>query len=170
MRDREPILVGVITKIRGLKGQLRVFPLTDLPEQLVHLKTVMVLKVDSWTEYPVEGVTLQGRFAFFKLAGIDTAEAAEALAGRELYIEAGQRIRLPKNHYYLDEIADFEVLSLSDEEVGRLVEVKHFPASDMLIIDRGGKEVMIPFVKELVLEVNLKSRRIVVADMPSLWE
>lgn len=164
------ILIGKITKIRGLKGQLKVYPLTDFPEQFSHLDSVLIRFGDSWESFTVSEVMFHGRNIFLKFEGIDNHEKANELVGTEIYMERQRRMVLPQDSFYFEEIEGFQVISTAGERVGVLVDIHHFPASDVLVIDRDGEEALIPFVKPLVPEIDLEGRTIKVADMPSLWE
>ena len=170
MTPENLVLIGEITKIRGLKGQLKVFPLTDYPEQFNHLNEVILFRKGKGDKMELEDSKFQGRFAFLKFEGIDTPEAAQELVGSEIYIERAHRCDLPEDHYYFDQIEGFEVVSAAGDRIGSLVDIYHFPASDVLSVDAEGVEVMIPFVKALVPEIIFDKKRIIVVDMPSLWQ
>lgn len=167
--DRELILIGKIVKTRGIRGQVKVYPLTDFLEQFAHLEAVKIRIGDSLEEYSITGIMFQRNSPIIKFQGIDNPDDAEALIGGEIYVERSQRSELPEDSFYFDQLEGGKVISTAGEEVGILVDIYHLPASDVLVIDRNGAEALIPFVKALVPEIDLKKRIIKVIDMPSLW-
>jgi len=167
--DRELILIGKIVKVRGIRGQVKVYPLTDFLEQFANLKSVTIRIGDSMEDYSVTGIMFQRKLPILKFQGIDNPDDARTLIGGEIYFKRSQRIELPEDNFYFDQLEGFKVVSTAGEEVGILVDIYHLPASDVLVIDRDGAEALIPFVKALVPEMNLEERIIKVVDMPSLW-
>jgi len=163
------VLIGKITKVRGLKGQMKVYPLTDFPEQFAELDGVYVDSGDSWKAYQISKASFSGNQIFLNFKGVDTPEEAGALVGSEIYMEDELRMELPQDNFYFDEIEGFKVISAAGEEIGVLVDVYHFPASDTLAVDRKGREVLIPFVKALVPEIDFESGIIKIIDLPTLW-
>jgi len=164
------ILIGQLTKTRGLKGELKVYSLTDFPDQFFELNTVYLKKDGSIIPHQIIDAISHGTNIFLKFEGYTDLEASQMLIGSEIYIPRNQRMELPSDSYYFDEIEGFEVESSSGEFIGRLVDINHYPASDVLVIDNNGKLTEIPFVRELIPEVDSKNRKITVIDMPSLWE
>lgn len=164
------ILIGKFVRVRGIRGQLKVLPLTDFPEQFNSLDRIYVSSAKGSELVNVKSVQFIKNLPCLFLKGVESIEQAELFIGREIYIEPEQRIALPEGSYRFEEIDGFKVVSSSGELVGVLKDVMHLPASDVLVIDRKGKEVLIPFVGSLVPLVDKENRLIKVADMPSLWE
>jgi len=168
--SRNLILIGKFVRTRGIRGQLKVLPLTDFPEQFQLLDRIYVSSDKGSEPVKINSVQFIKNLPCLFLTGIDSIEQAEIFIGREIYIEPDQRIVLPEGSYRFEEIDGFEVVSSAGEPVGILKDVMHLPASDVLVIDRKGKEVLIPFVEKLVPLIDKENRLIEVADMPSLWE
>jgi 16S rRNA processing protein RimM len=162
-------LIGKIVKTRGLKGELKVQSLTDFPHQFADLEYILLRKGKFKKSLKIQQVKFQGNFIYLNLSGINSQEQALIFVGCDIYIENMQMIALPPDYFRFEQIKDFQIVSLSGENIGTLQDIEHFPASDMLVIDGNGKEILIPFVKELVPEVNLADKVIKIVDMPSLW-
>ena len=164
------ILIGKIVRTRGIKGQLKVLPLTDFPEQFNALDRVYILSDSGNEQKIIKSVQFIKNIPHLYLEGVFTIEQAEPFIGREIFIDKGQLIALPEGSFSFEEIEGCEVISEAGETVGVLKDVLHLPASDVLVIDRKGIEILIPFVKELIPVVDTENRRIEVVNMPSLWE
>ena len=164
------ILIGKIVKTHGIKGQVKVYPLTDFIDRFEDLDNILLKSGAEYREYTIAGCAFVRDMPLLKLENVDTVEMAEALIGNEIYIPLSARGELPEDTYYFDDIEGFTVVSTTGAKVGTLTDIMHLPASDCLVIDRSGKEVLIPFVPELALEVDLENSTITVVDMPSLWE
>jgi 16S rRNA processing protein RimM len=164
------IKIGKIVRTWGLKGQVKVYPLTDCLEQFTQLDYVTISINGSFNRYALRKAVIHKGTPLLKLEGIDTPEKASVLVGGEIYIEREQRSKLPPDNFFLDQISGSKVVSVSGTDVGVLKDILHLTSSDVLVIDRQGKEVLIPFVKSLVPSVDANRRTIKVVDMPSLWE
>lgn len=168
--DMELLHIGTIVRTRGLAGQVKVLPLTDLLEQFTGMEQVYLRLGDKLETRTISAVQFIRQIPYIKFAGIDSVEAAETLRGGEILIPRSQRIKLPRDAFYFDEISNFTVKSTEGEIIGALKDVEHLPASDLLIVERQGREILIPFVKQWVTKVDRKNRTIVIVHEPSLWD
>lgn len=164
------ILVGRIVKTRGVRGQLKVLPLTDFPERFETLDSLYLDMKGSMERYAILKVGFLRNILFLNLEGCETVEQAAKLVGSEVYIKRSQREEPPEDVFYFDDIEGYRVVSTEGEEIGILKDVYHLPSSDCLVIEHNGEERLIPFVKELALKVDTDSGVITVVNMPSLWE
>ncbi len=163
------ILIGEIVKTRGLKGELKVRPLTDVIGQFESSDRLYLAVDKSMTPFDVVSAGIYKNSVYLSLQGIDSIEDAEKLIGCDIYITPEQRIPLSDDIYYFDSLQGSEVVSETGESIGKLTDVYHLPASDILVIDREGAETLIPFVEALVTKIDPERKIITVIDMPSLW-
>ena len=165
----EMICIGEVTKIRGLKGEVKVYLWTDIPEQFSAQKSLTLRKTDFERNLKVAGIEYHPRFLFLKFKDVNSAEEASELVGAEIVIPKSKRMELPDDFYYFDMLEGFSVVSERGESIGILRDISHYPASDALVVSMGDTEIEIPFVKELVPKVDVESKVITIIDMPSLW-
>ena len=92
--------------------------------------------------------------------GYETREAAETLRG-PLYIEAAQARTLDDDEYWEHDLVGCSAWIMSEVEVGTIARVISGPAQDLLALDTPSEERLVPLVKEIVLEVDLERRRII---------
>jgi len=165
------INIGLIVRSRGLDGQVKILPQTDLIEQFSRLKQVYVRSGEEIELLTIASVQFIRQTPYIRFNGVDTVEAAERLRGAEILIHRSQRKSLPPEAYYLDEIQNFLVVSTTGEALGSLKDIEHLPASDLLVVEvRSGGEILIPFVEQWVLEIDHRNKTIVIAHEPSLWD
>jgi 16S rRNA processing protein RimM len=95
---------------------------------------------------------------------VDTRTVAELQRGRYLEISDEEVHQLPPGTWYHHELVGLEVATAGGHELGRLVQVLERPANDVWVAERDGVEQLIPAIQDAVLEVDLGSGRVVVAD------
>jgi len=146
------IAVGRIAAPHGVKGQVRVEPLTDFPERFARLNEVS-LELPTGERRPavVERSSGAGVRLLLKLKGVDDREAAQALRGAYILIPRTQAIELPAGHYFIDDIVGLEVVTVNGESLGTVQEVLHTGANDVYVTDRA----MIPATRQVVRKVDL---------------
>jgi len=168
----EWITIGVVTAPQGVRGVVRVLPLTDFPDRLLNLKRVFLLLGESRTERRVERASPHSRGLFLlKLEGIGDRNAAEALRGAEIQLPRGEAAPLPEGAFYVFDLVGCEVQLLSGERVGELVDVLTTAANDVYVVRRDeGGEVLIPAVRHVVKAIDIDAGKIVVDPIPGMLE
>jgi 16S rRNA processing protein RimM len=144
--------VGRIIAPHGVKGQVRVEPLTDFPERFAHLNEVW-LDLPSGERRPaaVESSSANAVRLWLKLKGVDNRDAAQAVRGAYILIPRTQAVELPEGHYFIDDIVGLEVVTVNGESLGTVREVLHTGANDVYVTDRA----MIPATRQVVRHVDL---------------
>lgn len=175
MPARTQLRVGRLARAHGLKGAIKVELFTDDPGRRFVPGARFALQVPTsskWHGKSIELVELRvyngSPVAFF--AGVTDRTEAESLVKAVLWVEQDPT-ELPSepDAWYVHQLAGLEVWR-DGARIGRVVRVDPLPAQDMLIVDVGGTEVMVPFVKAIVPEVDLRAGRIVVTPPAGLFE
>ena len=130
--------IGKIINTHGVRGELKLEPWADSPEQLKKLKTLCL--GDRTLE--VEQCRVHGRFLILKLRGIDTVEAAMALKTRVVSAPR-EELPLPEGSFFIQDMLGLPVLTEAGEEVGILEDVLDYPAGRVFLV-RGKEEHLIP--------------------------
>ena len=154
------ITVGRILGPWGLQGDLKVEPLTDIPQRFA---PGSVLYLDGRAARVVRSGGYKGHLRV-KLDLVGNRAQAEALRGKELTVPRDKAGPLPEGSYYYFQIIDIAVWTDDGEYLGRVKEVLSTAGSnDVYVVrDEGIKEVLVPALKDLVLEVDLDQSRMVV--------
>jgi 16S rRNA processing protein RimM len=169
LRSTEPrfLAVGRVLRPHGVRGELRVEILTGYPERLP-LHAVLYVGEEG-RPYPVERLRLQRDAALIKLAGCDDRNQAEALRGQLLQIPLEQAVPLEEGEYYHFQLIGVEVFTGAGECLGRVVEVLDTGANDVYVVRGGRGEVLLPAIEDVVRELDLDARRMVVTPLPGLF-
>lgn len=167
--NREMISVGEICGTRGLHGELKVLPLTDFPERFKGMEEIWVECGPRSGLYKIESYRAYKQLLLFKLAGINTVEEAAGLVKGLLKIDEGEVFPLPDDTHYVFQLLGLEVDDLERGYLGKLTEVLQTGANDVYVIkgERYG-EVLIPAIKDVVLDIDLATSRMKVKLLPGL--
>ena len=98
----QKIVIGKISKPKGIKGEIKVIPLTDSFERFKLLKEISVVgKNGKLNTFKVENIAITTKAVNLKLKDIDTRNQAQELKGREIVIDESQKLPLKKGNYYI---------------------------------------------------------------------
>jgi 16S rRNA processing protein RimM len=167
-RSPEPrfLTIGLVVGAHGLRGELKVAILTDDPQRFGLLDRVFVGQED---ENPVaraiEGFRLHKGRALLRLEGCYDRTAAEALRGYLVQIPSEEALPLKEGEYYEHQILGLEVWTASGEYLGELVEIIYTGANDVYVVqpaDANGKDILVPALEDVVLDVDPDAGRLVV--------
>ncbi len=175
MPARTQLRVGRLTRAHGLKGAIKVELYTDDPARRFTPGAKFVLQVPTSSKW--HGKTLEllelrvyngTPVAFF--AGVTDRTEAESLVKAVLWIDQDStEVSTEPDAWFVHQLAGLEV-HRDGAPIGRVVRVDPMPAQDMLIIDIDGTEAMVPFVKAIVPEGDLRAGRFVITPPPGLLE
>lgn len=165
------LVVGRIGRAHGVRGDLFVEPFTDEPEVRFAIGAQLTTSVNDSklkTLTVTENKWHSGKL-ILHFAGIDDRTVAEQLKGIELSADVDP-LELPDDP---DEFYDHQLIGLkvlhSGEIIGQVDQVLHLPAQDLLaVIKSDGSEVLIPFVKQIVPEVDLVNKNLIITPPPGL--
>lgn len=164
------LVVARIGRAHGIKGEVTVEVRTDEPE--LRLAPGAVLATDPAATGPLTietGRVHSGRL-LLRFEGVRDRTAAEALRNILLIAEVDpEELPEEEDEYYDHQLMDLDVVTADGVEVGRITEISHLPSQDLFIVERpDGSEVMIPFVEEIVAEIDLEEQRAVITPPPGL--
>ena len=161
------IAVGRINGVWGMKGHVKVFPLSTNPERL---KADSVVFVGGRPTKILEVVTPQG-YPIVRFQGYPDRTAAERLRDTLIEIDEADLPPLPDGEYYVDDLAGLDVVTIEGEAVGSLTEVLGTGANDVYVVTRPGKkDALIPAIGDIVISVDLEAKRMVIDAVPGLLE
>lgn len=163
--------IGKIVNIHGIKGELKVMPLTDKMERFLQLKWVFAGKGSSIRKYDVEGVKFFKNWVFLKLKGIDDANAAEKMRDYILSVDRQNAVKLPENSFFICDIIGCAVLKQDGRKIGEVKDVLKTGSNDVYVVDCGeGREILVPALKSVVTDISIEEKRMVVSLPEGLVE
>jgi 16S rRNA processing protein RimM len=163
--DGELICVGRILGAQGVKGLVRIFSNTSPRENIVNYSPWYIEQGPLRKQVAVTG-RLQGRNVVARLDGIEDRSQAEALSGCQIFINPEQLPALEAGDYYWSDLVGLAVETLQGEPLGVIASMMETGADDVMVLS-GERERLVPFVvDEIVKEVDLDKRRLVVDWSP----
>ncbi len=165
------VVVARVGRALGVRGDVLIDVRTDEPERRFAPGS-RLLVADSDREVVVESARPHGSRLSLHFAGVDDRTAAEALTGTILEVERvpGERPEEP-DEYYDDDLMGVAVVTEAGDRVGTVTEVLHLPAQDVLAVRAADdREILIPFVTEIVPVVDLDAGTIVVRPPEGLLD
>ncbi len=157
------IAIGRVIKARGLRGELKIKPLTDFLKRFACLDTVKVeLKNGQVMPFEVESARINGGIVIIKLKGIDSRDAADALRGAYISVTLDEVVPLDEDSFYIFELEGMDVYDTRGERIGTVIRVEKYPANDVLVVETKTTHIMIPAIKKFVIDIDIKKRQLTV--------
>ncbi|MFI8002742.1 ribosome maturation factor RimM [Streptomyces sp. NPDC086010] len=164
------LVVARIGRAHGIKGEVTVEVRTDEPELRLGPGAVLATEPAHVGPLAIETGRVHSGRLLLRFEGVRDRTAAEALRNTLLIAEVDPT-ELPEDpeEFYDHQLMDLDVVLADGTEIGRITEITHLPSQDLFIVERpDGSEVMIPFVEEIVTEIDLEEQRAVITPPPGL--
>lgn len=170
--QNEYISVGKILNFHGIQGEAKVGFSKNQQDFLKSLKVVFIKKDADYTKLEVSSVRFNKTFALIKFKGINSINDLMPYKGSLLFVEQSTiRENLGEDEFLIDELTGLEVFDLKGEKIGVVIGVSNNGANDMLSVKSKSKKIsLVPFVKALVPEVDIKNKKVVVNNIEGLIE
>ena len=151
------IEIGKVLKAQGVKGEIKISCYLDNPSML---KSVKQLYIGS-NIYAVQKIRCDSAFGYVLLDGIADRNAAEGLRNWSVYADK-ESLSVPSNRYFIDDLVGCKVLLDDGRTVGVVKEILQYGAADVFVCADGDKEVSFPFLNDLMLDVSIERKTVVV--------
>ena len=154
--------VGVISSTHGIGGEVKVYPTTDDVTRFKELKEVILDTGKTNITLEVERVKFFKQMVILKFKGIDNINDIEKYRGKDLLVTRENAVELDEDEYFISDIIESEVLDEDGSKLGVLVEVLSTGANDVFVVKTmENKEILIPNIKDCVLDINLDEKKII---------
>ena len=161
--------IGQIINTFGIKGEVKVFPLTDDIKRFDDLETVYVKNKKESQLYNIESIKYHKNFVLIKFKEINTVEQAETLRNSYLEVDRAQAIPLNEGEYFIADLIGLEVYSDEGKLIGKVDDIYNTGANDIYVVkDDLGKQTLLPGIKDVIKNVDLKKGQIIVHLIPGL--
>ena len=161
--------VGIITQTHGVHGEVKVFPTTDDPERFLDLEYVFLDTGREKKKLTIQSVKFFKQFVILKFKGINNINDIERYKRCPLLVDRENAVELEEDEYFIADMIGMNVLTEDGEIFGTLKDVIETGANDVYIINsKKHGEVLIPAIKECILDVNVKEGRMLVHLMEGL--
>jgi 16S rRNA processing protein RimM len=164
-------LIGYITKPQGIKGEVKVEPVTPNPKRFNRLKIVYLQVNDKSQAYPIEKIRVADRFVYIKFSGINSRGEAELLRNAEVLIEKKDLIQPDQDEYFVHDLVGCRVVSENNDEIGIVSDVVQITSNDIYVVkDGNGAEYLVPATKEVVKQVDIGQKLIIIHVLEGLFD
>lgn len=161
--------VGVISSTHGVRGEVKVFPTTDDKTRFQELKEVILDTGKEQITLEIQNVRYFKQMVILKFRGIDNINDIERYKGRPLLVKREQAVPLEENEYYVADLIGMEVLTEDGVRFGRLMDVMETGANDVYVIQTNNqKEVLIPAIRDCILNVDPENKQMTIHLMKGL--
>ncbi|MBO8141895.1 MAG: 16S rRNA processing protein RimM [Firmicutes bacterium] len=166
------VTVGEVLAPHGVRGEVKVRPMTDFPERFGRLERIYVQRPEGTGREvrAVERARLHRGIVLLKLSGVDDRSAAETLRRALLQVTKAEVYPLPPGHYYVFQIEGLAVYDGTGRRLGVVREVLQTGANDVYVVARedGRPDLLLPATREVIRKVDLEAGRMDVELLPGL--
>ena len=154
------IAVARITTPHGVRGEVKLQPLTDFPHRFAETESLLLA---DGTRLILESARLQRDTVLAKFKGMDTPEAWIPYRRQELFITEDALMPLPDGQYYIHQIIGLEVVDESGAVQGTVGDVLQTGSNDVYVVKTSdGKEILLPAIDTVVKRIDVPAGRMVV--------
>ncbi len=163
--------VGVITSTHGVRGEVKVFPTTDDMNRFKKLKTVILDTGKEHKTLNVESVKFFKNMVILKFKGFDNINDVEMWRQKDLLITRDQAVKLNPDENFIVDLIGLTVMTDEGEKLGVMQDVLQTGANDVYIVKMdSGKEVLLPAIKDCILNVDLEKGEMLVHVLDGLLD
>lgn len=163
--------IGKVSKAFGVRGEVVVRPMTESPARFKKLKDVYLGREESDAHRrTVEYANIDARGVRLKFAETVNRTEAERLVGSLVFVDEEHRVKPKKGSHFIHDVVGLSVVDEEGNAVGIVKDVLRLPAHDVYVIDKNGREWLLPAVKEFVRSIDVAARKMRVRVIEGLME
>ena len=166
------VAIGEIARAHGLRGEVRVTPLTDHPERFARVTECVLWDATRDGREPrrITAARRHGDALVVSFAGCDSVDDARALAGRVIAVPRDEALPPPPGSFYPWQLEGALVTTEDGRSVGRVTGIEHAGAQDLWVVAGREREHLIPAVPDIVVDVDLAAGCVVIRPPEGLLE
>ena len=148
----QKICIGKIVKTIGIKGEVKVIGYTD---SLDRFKKLNVFYLDG-VEFECENASIRKDFVALKIKNYYTPESAQKLKDKLIYVDRKDAVKLSKDQYFVCDLVGLKLVDSKSQEVGKILDIENYGASDILDCEINGKQCSVPFIENIFSEIDIE--------------
>jgi 16S rRNA processing protein RimM len=166
----EYIKVGRIINTHGIKGELKVFPLTDNLDRFDDLKIVYLGNNKEKVE--IEQVKYHKGLVIIKFREFDNINQVLRFKDDFIYIDEEDKVKLPEDHYFIFDIIDCDVYDTEGRKIGIVIDVLQYTSNDVYVVkdQDKNKQYLIPAVKQFIVDIDVDNKKIIIDPIEGMIE
>jgi len=158
------VVVGQIARPHGVHGEIRVRPFTGSTDSWARFKKIYLRRPEGEDSlFKVVSARPHKDFVLLKLNGLNTREQVRGLVGAEAAVLKEWLPEPEEGEYYWTDLIGLSVVEENGLTLGRVENVLSTPGDDLLAVNCNGRELLVPFREEMIRDIDLEGRRILVS-------
>ena len=166
--DDDFFTIGLIIGARGIKGDVKIKPLTDHVDRFNDLQSIQLRQSGNISVHNISSVRYMKNLVIIGLEGIETRNDAERLIGSELIVSRDQLITLEENEFFWFDLLGMDVVTTSGNSIGTIVDIIEGSANDVYVVRNNDAEHLIPAVRQCIVSVDIQNKSMIIAPIPGL--
>lgn len=164
--------VGKVVNTHGIKGEVKVLRISDFEERFEVGETLfLVMESDQFVELVIDAHRVHKGFDLIRFKGLENINDVEHFKGAILKITEEQLTDLEEDEFYYHEIIGCDVYLKSGEKLGNIKEILSPGANDVWVVQQErGKDVLIPYIEDVVKQVDIPDKKVVIEPMEGLLD
>lgn len=158
------LTVGKIINTHGIRGEVKIKPTTDDVNRFKSLKEAYIDEKEVF----ISGCKFQPGKVILKIEGIDSIEEAEKLKNKLIKVKREKAVQLPEDTYFAVDIIGCEVYEETGNKIGTVDDIIYTGSNDVYWV-KGENEVLIPALKDIVLEIDINNKKIIIKPL-DIWQ
>ncbi len=151
------LMVGVISNTHGVRGEVKVYPTTDDVNRFKKLKEIYM--GDEKAPLHIQSVKFQKNMVILGFKEYTSLNEVEGLRNKELFVDRAHAVKLQKDEYFISDLIGMKAVTDEGKTLGEVQDVLQTGANDVYVVKTtDGKEVLLPAIKECVLNVDMNER------------
>ena len=159
----EYLEIGKIVNTYGIKGYVKVIPLTDDLMRFKKLRTVYLEYQNKLIEMPIEDVSYSKNFVLVKFKGLQDINLVEKYKNCYLKVNRKDAVKLPENSYFIVDLIGLEVYTEDGRFLGKIEDIFKTGSNDVYVVKNElGKQILLPAIASVIKQIDLSQRKVIV--------
>ena len=165
------LLLGKVLRPHGLYGLMRIRSYAQSVDSFLNARNIILEVIPKkFQEFKVISIRPHKKRFLLKLEGLDSIEAAEEFRGADIHIRKDSLDRELENEYFWFELIGLRVFLSNGPCIGILRDILVTGGNDIYVVKDGDKEVLIPALQEVVIEIDLENNKMIIAEIEGLLD
>ena len=156
------VSMGTITGAFGILGWVKIKSDAEKHDNITKFDTILININSIWKDYRIENFFIKENFLYVKLKGIDDRDVAMSLRGTTIGIPRDKLPKLQDNEYYQFDLISFSVFNTDNQLLGTVKDFMNNVSHSIMVINNDDSELLIPFINNFIINVNLANKSIIV--------
>lgn len=162
-------LVGKIINTHGIKGNVKIYPYTDDPERFKNLDYLLI--GDGYKELKIVDMFIQKGFVYVRFEGHEDINKVLDFINSNVYIYDKDRVKLPKDRYFISDIVGMEVYDMEGLLIGKVTDVIENLANDLFQVQKTDSTIFyLPAIKEFIKEIDVDKKVVIIDPIEGLLD